>query len=86
MSFEEIDTTYWRLTAGKSYRSAAVNIPLTRHTCGAPKPASTPAGSATSWPDVGGIHVLGDRAAPERPHIIRMLPHLGSGLSKGEHS
>jgi hypothetical protein len=31
MSFEEIDTTYWRLTAGKSYRPAAVNIPLTRH-------------------------------------------------------
>jgi hypothetical protein len=29
MSFEEIDTTYWRLTAGKSYRPAAVNIPLT---------------------------------------------------------
>ena len=36
MSFEEINTTYWRLTAGKSYRPAAVNIPLTRHARGAP--------------------------------------------------
>jgi len=36
MSFEEIDTTYWRLTAGKSYWPAAVNIPLTRHARGAP--------------------------------------------------